>query len=209
MGWLLSVIRTYGSPRETPIRVFQKRDKRGKNMPYTNPKHKTRHQRQQRRTGQVRRVEIVLSATNERDYDIHDFLETLPQGAVGEFIRTAIIEKIQREQAQPAPETPSASAQFNAILAELAALRQAVSPPVPMTAATSSHPATRHIEPPDPTPELTESSGLDMSRPRPRKIPARAPTLPLTLPEEKPFDPDECRRLLVQSIKAFGQNSDR
>jgi hypothetical protein len=175
-------------------------------MPYTNPKHKTRHQRQQRRTGQVRRVEIVLSATNERDYEIHDFLETLPQGAVGEFIRTAIIEKIQREQAQPAPEASSASAQFNAILAELAALRQAVSQPVPSMIATNSPLPAQRAASVEPAPELTVSSGLDMSAPRPRKTPTRAPAPPPILPEEKPFDADECRRLLVQSIKAFGQN---
>jgi hypothetical protein len=176
-------------------------------MPYTNPKHKTRHQRQQRRTGQVRRVELVLSANNERDYEIHDFLDGLPRGAVGEFIRAAIIEKIQREQDQPEPAAPSASAQFNAILAELAALRQAVSQPLPTIAATSNLP-TQCATPVEPAAGLTESSGLDMSRPRPHKTLSRAPALPPTLPEEKPFDANECRRLLVQSIKAFGQNHD-
>lgn len=180
-------------------------------MPYTNPTHKTRHQRQQRRTGQVRRVEIVLSADNARDHDIHDFLDSLPRGAVGEFIRAAIIEKIQREQDRSEPEISSASAQFNAILAELAALRQAVSQPVkpttPVTAAGGNAHPTQAV-PVELAPELTTSSGLDMSRPRARKTPARAPALPPTLPEEKPFDADECRRLLVQSIKAFGQNRD-
>ena len=174
-------------------------------MPYTNPKHKTRHQRQQRHAGQVRRVEIVLSANNERDYAIHDFLEALPLGTVGEFIRTAIIEKIQREQEQPEPEALSASAQFNAILSELVALRQAVSQPVPVMTTTSNLP-TQRATPVEPAAELTESRGLDMSRPRPHKTLSRAPALPPTLPEEKPFDADECRRLLVQSIKAFGQN---
>ncbi len=174
-------------------------------MPYTNPTHKTRHQRQQRRAGQVRRVEIVLSANNKRDHDIHDFLDSLPHGAVGEFIRAAIVEKIQREQDRSEPEIPSASQQFNAILAELAALRQAVSQPA---AAARNSQAAEQVAPPEQEPELMASSGLDMSRPRPRKTPARAPALPPTLPEEKPFDADECRRLLVQSIKAFGQNHD-
>ncbi len=174
-------------------------------MPYTNPTHKTRHQRQQRRTGQVRRVEIVLSADNKRDHEIHDFLDSLPHGAVGEFIRAAIVEKIQREQDRSKPEIPSASAQFNAILAELAALRQVVSQPA---AAASNRQATGRVTPPEPIPELIVSSGLDMSRPRPRKPPSRAPAPPPTLPEEKPFDADEARRLLVQSIKAFGQNRD-
>lgn len=171
-------------------------------MPYKNPTHKTRHQRQQRRAGQVRRVEIVLSADNERDHDIHDFLDSLPRGAVGEFIRSAINEKIQREQAAPQPEIPSASEQFNTILAELAALRRAVSQPPTLT------PAPIVAAPPASTPELTVSSGLDMARPRPRQTPTRAPALPLTLPEEKPFDEETARRLLVQSIMAFGKNRD-
>jgi hypothetical protein len=167
-------------------------------MPYTNPKHKTRHQRQQRRTGQVQRIEIVLSANNERDHEIHDFLDSLPHGAMGEFIRAAIIEKIQREQNQPEP--PSASDQFNAILAELSALRKAVSQPV------QAVPVSQPPAPPNPASELTASSGLDMSAPRPRKTPARVPAPPPTLPEEKPFDEATARRMLIDSINAFGKN---
>jgi hypothetical protein len=94
-------------------------------MPYKNTKHRTRRQRQQRRAGHVRRVEVVLSADNPEDQAIHDVLDRLPRGEISAFIRQAILEKIERDK--PAPE-PTAADQFNAILAELSALRGAVNP---------------------------------------------------------------------------------
>ncbi len=162
-------------------------------MPHKNPNHKTRHQRQQRRAGHVRRVEFVLNADSERDQAIHDFLTNLPHGEVGEFIRSAILEKINR-QAAPVPEAPSAAEQFNTILAELAELRKAVSqPPIPVQPPAASEP--------------TASSGLDMSSPRRKRDPLSEPgPRRQTPPEEKPFDEAEARRILVQSIHAFGQN---
>jgi hypothetical protein len=198
-------------------------------MPYQNPKHKTRHQRQQRRTKQVRRVEIVLSADSERDHEINDFLDSLPRGEAAEFIRTAIIEKIARsghqEDASPpqteapaatrqletlyqnlADENRRANAQLEALYRELAALREAVNKRAPVAAAI---PAEQPVQaaPPAPTgEELTASSGLDMSAPRPRKTLTRTPAPPPTLPEEKPFDEATARRMLIDSINNFGKN---
>ena len=117
-------------------------------MPYKSQRHKTRHQRQTRRAGHVRRVEIVLSADSERDRAISDFLDSLP-GAAAEFIRQAVVEKMQREGHQPAPEPEApvaqlealyqdladerrrASDQLEAMIAELSALRETVTPPEP------------------------------------------------------------------------------
>jgi hypothetical protein len=95
-------------------------------MPYKNTKHRTRRQRQQRRAGHVRRVEVVLSADNPEDHAIHDVLDRLPRGEISAFIRQAILEKIERDK--PAPES-TAVEQFKTIMAELSALRGAVSPP--------------------------------------------------------------------------------
>jgi hypothetical protein len=79
-------------------------------MPYKNTKHRTRRQRQQRRAGQVRRLEIVLSSDRADDLAIHQYLERLPRGEISAFIRTAILEAIDGQQGR-------------AVLAELAALR--------------------------------------------------------------------------------------
>ncbi len=164
-------------------------------MPYKSAKHKTRHQRQQRRVGEVKRVEIVLSAQNDRDHDIHDFLANLPRGEVSEFIKTAILEKMQRDGQRPAiPEAPSAAEQFNTILAELAALRKAVTPTA--TRVTSD------------VPHEQASSGIDMSAPRRRAAPvSRAPITPI--PVAEPFNEAEARRKLVESINNFGKNQGR
>lgn len=98
-------------------------------MPYKNPKHLTKRQRQRRRAGHVRRLEVTLSAESERDHTIAAFLDDLPQGSASEFIRAAIMAAIERETAS---ESEPASEQFNAILAELSALREAVESPEPV-----------------------------------------------------------------------------
>lgn len=112
--------------------------------------HIIRQQRQRRRAGIIRRVEFVLDADNDQHHDINDFLQSLPHGAAGEFIRQALLEKIARETA-PEPETKPASEQFNEILAELSALREAVEMPAPVVVT----PTTRqHHRPPDDNGEI-------------------------------------------------------
>jgi hypothetical protein len=177
---------------------------------------KVRKQRQQRRAGLVRRVEVVLSADNERDHVINEFLNDLPRGAVGEFVRQAIYAAITGAVVtvpEPQPESRAAQ-QFNAILAELAALREAVAQPVPLPELAEVAPETpvtdrrrrmqEHVPSgPEAEGEVTAASGIDMSRPRPRSGPRGAPSP--TLPEvEPPFDPEASARLLVQSIKGYG-----
>jgi hypothetical protein len=166
-------------------------------MPYKNPHHKTRRQRQQRRAGEVKRVEIVLSADSARDRDIHDFLASLPRGAVSEFIKAAILEKMQRDNEHGTPEAPSAAAQFNTILAELAALRKAVTQPGYAPTGTRTDPAA--------PPGVVASSGLDLSRPRQAptgaRVPRPAPPVPEELTEAQRI---ELAQQLVASIKAYG-----
>jgi hypothetical protein len=92
-------------------------------MPYRSRTHKTRNQRQHRRAGHVRRIEVVLSADSERDHVISDFLDELPCGEMAEFVRQAILEKLTRESdAVPAPEPepePRASDQIELLFEEL------------------------------------------------------------------------------------------
>jgi hypothetical protein len=182
---------------------------------------KVRKQRQQRRAGLVRRVEVVLSADNERDHVINDYLDTLPRGAVGEFVRQAIYAAITGAVVTvPEPQDSSAAQQFNAILAELAALREAVAQPTPlpeMAKVAHEQPVTDrrrrmqvHEQSARSAPEsergMIAASGIDMSHPRPRSGPRAAP--PPTLPEvEPPFDPEASARLLVQSIKGYGRHT--
>jgi hypothetical protein len=186
---------------------------------------KVRKQRQQRRAGLVRRMEVVLSAENERDHVINDYLNDLPRGAVGEFVRQAIYAAITGAVVtvpEPQPES-NAAQQFNAILAELAALREAVAQPAPLPElaevaheqpvtdrrrrmrVSASHTQTDPLESEG---GVIAGNGIDMSRPRPRSGPRAAP--PPTLPEvEPPFDPEASALLLVQSIKGYGSIRDR
>ncbi len=222
-------------------------------MPYTNPKHKTRHQRRRRRAGFVRRIELTLSSDNARDHEIADYLDELPRGAGAEFIRQAIIEKIDRETARESDAQPqieqqpvSASDEFNALFAELdhqrreasqqmetmiatiaaqseqiAALRaelarqpatisgatpeavEVVSRGVDMTQSqpgiSRARPAATAAKPV----EFEQSSGIDMSRPRPRPTTRRTPvSLPATEPDEvTEADLIALGKLMSRSIK--------
>jgi hypothetical protein len=160
-------------------------------MPYTNPKHKTRHQRQRRRAGMVRRIEVTLSADSERDHDIADYLDSLPKGEGAEFIRQAIIEKIDRDttsEAQPIPDRQpvSVSDEFNALFAELDHQRRSASEQMEAMIATIAAQSEQIAalrdqlaRQPEPVavaaPVETASAGIDTGRPRP---PAPPPTLP-------------------------------
>jgi len=201
-------------------------------MPYNNPHHKTHQQRQRRRAGEVRRVEVVLSADSDRDFEIHDFLRALPPGTAGEFIRKAIHEKMQRGQyaPAPAPAQSEAVAQLETLIQEVAAqrreiaqLREVVTAPV-MVAADPA-PMTdrrRRVEtearsahtPPSaatmPSAELGEvsSSGIDMSRPRRRSPVTSAPTPAVETPTPELDERAQLAltRELVRSIQGFGKD---
>ena len=56
-----------------------------------------RRQNLRRRVGDVKRVEVVLNADNERDQYIASNLNQLERGTTSEFVRCAIEEKIARE----------------------------------------------------------------------------------------------------------------
>ena len=203
-------------------------------MPYTNQHHKTRHQRQQRRAGEVRRVEFVLSADVDRDFEIHDFLRTLPPGTAGEFIRQAIHEKMQRGQYTPTPApTPvqsEAVAQLETLIQEVAAqrreiaqLREVVTAPVmvaadpaPMTdrrrrvetEARSAHTPTTAATMPSAELGEVSSSGIDMSRPRRRSPVTSAPTPAVETPTPELDERAQLAltRELVRSIQGFGKD---
>jgi hypothetical protein len=164
-------------------------------MPYT-PKQRTKRQRQRRTAGQVKRFEIVLSAENQRDHEIHDFLSQLPRGEISNFVKDAILEKIQRSTSISVP--PDPADQLNAILSELAKIRQAVKQPAPVTPVYDLVTVSS-----DSTP--VSSSGLDMSRPRRKRAGENTPPpKPTTLPEQA-FDAEEARRKLLDSIHAYSK----
>lgn len=173
---------------------------------------RTRKQRAARREGFVRRLEIVLHSDDERDHEIHEFLEALPRGRVSEFVRQALYAAIVNAP-PPAPPASGANAadqldalyhrlatqqresheQLDAMYKELAALREEVSrsrPDGTPQPATDARATAERVSAPDqameeesPDDGLVASSGLDTSRRR--KRPGR-PTVarPQTLPEE-------------------------
>jgi hypothetical protein len=155
-------------------------------MPYTNPKHKTRHQRQRRRAGITRRIEVVLNEDYAQDREIDDYLETLPRGEKSAFVRQAILEKIERETA-PEPEPVSAAAEFNAIIldefdrqrAESRAAQQEMIAIIDRQSDQIAALRDQLVRQPEPVavaaPVETASAGIDTGRPRP---PAPPPTLP-------------------------------
>lgn len=170
------------------------------------PKAKTRNQRQRRRAGHVKRIEFVLDADSERDHDIADFLDSLPHGAASEFIRQAVMEKIERET-MPEPEA-SPAAQLEAMIADLADESRRASAQLEamirnaMQRAPASAPAPLLPE----TPGAIASSGIDMSRPRPKKAgPSTTPRAPVVTPAEpEPLTDEEAKRLgylMAMSIK--------
>ncbi|MCD4685968.1 MAG: hypothetical protein K8S97_08530 [Anaerolineae bacterium] len=195
-------------------------------MPYTNPRHKARNQRQRRRTGYVKRLEVTLSADSDRDVAIHDHLAGLPAGTVSEFVKQSVAEKVQRERGQQPPQQAQseASAQFAQLMQELAAqrreiaeLREAVSTPVMVAAVPEPvtdrrrriEPEARSAPPPDTASATGEvvSGGIDMSRPRRRRTAPTAATAHQA--DTPPQEIDEraqaaLARELIRSIGAFG-----
>jgi len=170
-------------------------------MPYTS-KQRTRRQRQRRKAGQVKRFELVLSSENPSDYDLFEFLTTLPRGEVTSFIKSAITEKMARNSVFPNTQ-PDPSQQLKTILAELADLKKAVVIP------TSGHVLAGPRLPPEQQepaqiPVETISSGINLSSPRPRRDNPPKPSHRKP-PDEAEFDPDEARRRLIASINAYGK----
>jgi hypothetical protein len=165
-------------------------------MPYT-PKQRTRKQRQRRRAGQVKRVEVVLNSESERDRAIFDYLAGLPARQVAEFIRQAVAEKIARSTT-PEPETPDPAQQLNAILADLAELKKAVTIP---PGGPVLRPAVASAEP-----GIVASSGLDLSAPRRRAAaPAAARPAPAPITELTEAQRRELEKTLVASCKGYGK----
>lgn len=182
---------------------------------------KRRAQRQRRRSKYAHRVEIVLSAANDRDRAIFDFLQTLPAGQGGEFIKRAIYRAMSGDHHEP---TPDRVIRVNAkrdslrdgddhaladILRELAALRDVVSQhptPTPGFALTRQDAA-----PPIPSDcpteyQTAESSGIDMSRRRRTGgTPKRPPSLPeVESPPARAMDAAAALRILTSSAREYG-----
>ena len=166
-------------------------------MPYT-PKQRTRKQRQRRRAGQIKRLEVILNADSARDQTIYNHLIKLERGEVAEFVRAAIAEKIMRDSNTPT--TPEPADQLNAILQQLARLQETVKIP------RVEHLVTAALTPA--APELIISSSLDMSGPRRQRDRPPEPSR-CSPPIEAEFDADDAARRLLASIKAYGKEARR
>jgi hypothetical protein len=174
---------------------------------------KTRKQRQQRKAGAVRRIEVVLHSDAERDRAVLDHLDALPRGEASEWIRTTLFAAITARQAPdtpvPEPSTDTtATRQLEALISEVAALRQAVQQPIAAAAVSRPQEPVAIVNDVEAT---KPSSGLDMSRARRKRGPARTESpLPATEVEELPvMDAQDRLRILLTSTKQYGQEHQR
>jgi hypothetical protein len=124
-----------------------------------------RRQKLRRRSGDVKRVELILKADSPRDQYIADKLNDLEYGTTSEFVRQAIEEKIAREIAPPEPIRDPAD--LRVMLDEVIAHHLSGINIQMVQAAQISFT-------PQPEPAQTVSGGIDMSRPRKRPTLQRA-----------------------------------
>lgn len=135
------------------------------------------YQQRKRRAGKIRRFELVLNPAYGTDHDAIDFLDNLPRFTKSDFARDALLLAIARERGhsemdQMIDDLRADNAELRSMLADaldrLADLqsREVVVEQVQMQRVT--------IAPSDTS--QTESSGIDMSRDRPRKkLPSAQP----------------------------------
>jgi hypothetical protein len=136
-----------------------------------------RRQKLRRRSGDVKRVELILKADNPRDQYIADYLNRLEYGTTSEFVRQAIEEKIAREIAPPEP--PLTIDEMRAIVAD--EMRAQLSN---VTIEQAQVQRVTFGNTPPPEPAQTVSSGIDMSSPR--KRPKLQPAQPAQIEAAEP-----------------------
>ena len=174
---------------------------------------KARKQKQQRKAGAVRRVEVVLHSDADRDRAVLDYLDVLPRGEASEWIRATLFAAIAPQQVSEAlvlepPIATAAALQLEALIAEVAALRLVVQQPAAAAAASiPQEPAAITND----TEATTLSSGLDMSRTRRKRATARdASTQSAAEVKEPPVaDAQDRLRILLTSTKQYGQEHQR
>jgi len=181
-------------------------------------KRDAKKQKLARRTGKVKRVEVVLVADSPRDQYIAGWMDdNLGRGEASEFVRQAIEEKIARELLGQDVDTPQhtvaseqvmmlyeelrderqrASDQFEALIQEIHALRQQL-----QGFELKATRVTETVEISAPA-AVQQSSGLDMSRPRPRKqLPRSAPAVEPATDVLSEADQVRLAKIMANSIK--------
>jgi hypothetical protein len=156
---------------------------------------------ERRKTGEVFRVETVFSSRDDRQTILAKFLGALPHGGASEFIRQAAWEKLIRDEQELSPDLNSEQiecliAQNEKLIAMVVNLMSIVESMKQQFQAIQSQPQSNTV----PITSVA-SSGLDMSRPRPKK--ARA-VVSVAEPEEEALTDEEARRLgyiMAMSIK--------
>lgn len=196
-------------------------------MPYKTQAQRTRRQRQRRRAGLTKRIEITLSAESADDHEIADFMDSLPRGASAGFIKAAILEKMGKEPAAPEVPDPidddaTASNEFNALLIELDQQRREAGQHMAemiatLTAQSAEISALRDqlssqlvqgqilsegIDMARPRAAVAASSGIDTARPRPRAAKTITPA-PVALDGGKLTQAEQIRlaQVMAKSVR--------
>lgn len=117
---------------------------------------------QQRHRTETVRKEVVLNAAYPEDRAIIDFVNDLPRGSFSDVFRAAMVLYMEHIDNPPLKLSDEFAVWMDAVIDGIDELRQR---PV-MAAIYPQEPA--NVTAPRPTPAVVQSSGLDMSRPRPR-----------------------------------------
>lgn len=171
--------------------MAKKRAKQGEKQAFRNAsKDDVKRQRLRRRTGDVKRVELILKADSTRDQYIADKLNALARGTTSEFVRQAIEEKFAREIAPHSQPTLTAD-EMRAVVAD--EMRAQLSG---FKARAAAMVEISFDEPP----VEVQSSGIDMSRDRPR--PKSAQTQPAQIAPPEPEELTEAQQIEYAQIMA-------
>jgi capsule polysaccharide export protein KpsE/RkpR len=181
----------------------------------TRKKTLTKQQKMRRKSLQIKRIEVSLNAEIKGDTLIADHLGELPRGAKSDYIRVALLNQIAYdtrttdtdEELRDLRNTVEVLEDQNEVLIDMvreltAAIHELsqrkIEVQMVQAAQISVGPATPK---PDSLPEILQSSGLDMSRPRPRPKLKRGPVADQSLDVTDEFDAVALGKLMARSIK--------
>lgn len=145
------------------------------------------YRQRKRRSGKVRRFEVVFNPEYGTDHDAIEFLDDLPRGTKSDFARDAILKAIAGER------HTMTELNFDTVIDDLRAdnamLRDMLSDALDRLADLQSREHTVEmvqavrITQSQPGPAQEQSGGIDMSRPRPRKTVQRSQSAQIEAPD--------------------------
>lgn len=161
-------------------------------------------QRLRRTDGSIVRVEVSLNAKRPGDIYVADYLADLPPDVTkSDYLRDALLDKITAERRETDIDKEIAAlrdeiVELKALIVELA--QRKVTVQMVQAAQVTVGPAKPDTLPEaPPLPGELSSSGLDMSRSRPRPALQRGAVQPALVATEE-FDEAKARRQLVNSV---------